>query len=116
NEQFTPTFPQANARNHDQKCAERANNRGPRGQVPPVGEKESGDSPNQCNDPANQQTIAELLREINSANRRHDQVAEDQKHARNPDEARDDESEQGVKQEIPPANAQSFLVSTFAVE
>src|SRR5260221_415241 len=54
-------------RNHDQQDAEGADNRCSRRQISPKGEKQTGDSANQRDDPADQQPVADPLSEINSA-------------------------------------------------
>ena len=57
-----------------------------------------------------------LVRQIDSANRRHNQITEDEQNAGDADETRHDQTEDRVKEKIPPAHAQTFFVSRIAIE
>ena len=56
------------------------------------------------------------LSEIDTANRRDDQITEDEQDICNPDEARHDQTKNGIEEKIPPAHPETLLISAIAVE
>src|SRR5207302_10734444 len=102
---------------HDnEKPPERQNDRRPGRQTPPEQQNRPRHSANKRYDPADQQSGTDPLREIDSTNRRRNQVTENQQHAGNADETSHDQTKECVKKKIPPANAQAFLVGAIAIE
>jgi hypothetical protein len=80
------------------------------------GKKQSSDTPDKCDEPADQQTIHHSLRQIDSADSRDDQITEDQQNTCYPDEARYNQAKNSVEEKIPPTYPESFLVSRVAIE
>ena len=78
--------------------------------------KQPGDPAEQRDDPADEQTVAKRSREIDPADRGHDQITENKQHAGDANEAGHDQTEKRVKQKIPPAHAQAVLVGAVAIE
>src|SRR5947207_397908 len=107
---------QSNKRNDNQKHAEGADDRRARRQVPVERQKQTGDAADERDDPADEQPVANAPREIDSTNCRHNQVTEDQQHTGDPDKTCHDQTEDGVKQKVPPTHAQAFLVGPVSIE
>src|SRR5205814_3431373 len=82
----------------------------------PEGEKQTGDSADECNDPTDEQAVTDSRRQIDSANCWNNQITKDQQYAGDANEAGHHQPEYGIEKEIPPAHTQTFLVSPIAIE
>src|SRR5439155_13307170 len=109
-------LPQRKKRNEDQQCAKRADDRCARRQVPPEGEKQTSDSADPRDHPSDEQAATDSRRQVDSADRRNNQITKNEQNAGNANEACHHQAENGIEEKIPPAHTQTFLVSPIAIE
>jgi len=102
--------------NENQYRTESADDRCARRQVPPEGEKQTSDSAEPRDHPPDEQAATDSRRKVDSANRRNNQITKNEQNAGDANEACHDQAENGVEEKIPPAHAQTFLVSPITIE
>src|SRR5204863_8538885 len=111
-----PLLQQRNRRHEHEQATKRANDGRTRRQVSVKGPEQAADSSERRNDPAKQQPRAGTARQIDAANRRHDQITEYKKYSGDSDKDSHDQSKAGVKQKVPPSHPQSFPVGAIAIK
>src|SRR4029077_20796128 len=111
-----PLLQQRNRRHEHEQATKRANNGRARRQVAVEGPVQTANPPQPRNDPAKQQPRARAARQIDAANRRHDQITEYKKYSGDSDKDSHDQPKAGVKQKVPPSHPQSFLVGAIAIK
>src|SRR5207249_11922259 len=80
------------------------------------GEKQTSDSAEPRDHPSDEQAATDSRRQIDSANRRNNQITKNEQNAGDANEACHHQAENSVEEKIPPAHAQTFLVSPIAIE
>src|SRR5439155_247220 len=95
---------------------EGANDGRARRQVPPEGKKQASDSAEPRDHPPDEQAATDSRRKVDSANGRDNQITEHEQNAGDANKARHDQTKNGVEEKIPPAHAQTFLVSLITIE
>src|SRR6266478_1584603 len=102
--QLGAATPQPDDRNDDQYRTKRADDRRARRQVPPKGEKQTGNSADECNDPTDKKAISDSIGQIDSANRWRNEIAKDEQHTRDANETGHDQTKGRVEKKVPPAH------------